>query len=503
MLNKFKIIPICLLGVNAESDCRQIIGSLYPAAGVCNREMICSSDFACYFDEEKLAEDPCNAYDCLMESRCPPGTTYLPYYPALSGDSTGTGSSSAQAGYACYPNDKLPEHSFQCNFDSTDNYRLSINVMVPDITRHYNWDYRNMTLINWDNYQLYPEDNVAMVDLFQSSECVGEVNDEKVYFNDIKNGAGGCSFTNLGMEVDEDGVPFYTQKFVVGYDDLVDTMTGGGIVVKRFGKNYIVNCRIRAWDTLWVDPGAEGEREDPEFIADTQVGFELKMYSDPQFETPVEGLVNLGKDETVEDTTIYVEAKANIDGSTGDFLIHLKRCNVGVTVRDIIDLENEQFGDWKMTDNEYDFLIDGMLTTDQFTTRNMEIKDKRVEWSDESTRTYTIDQFKVDLWQAAEIEKGKQQSQLRITCEMVACELAAFDSDAENAICTVADGVTRYNNLLSPVRSARRSYGGSKITGEKPKRSEMTKEETAVIFNSSIEITVSTLFIVILTVLYV
>ena len=49
----------------------------------------------------------------------------------------------------------------------------------------------------------------------------------------------------MGIDVDSIDVPYYVQKFVIGYDDLVDYKPSGMPVYKRYGKNWIVNCRIK------------------------------------------------------------------------------------------------------------------------------------------------------------------------------------------------------------------------------------------------------------------
>lgn len=387
MLNKLKIVPIFLLaGINAiESDCRKIMALLYPEAGVCNREyeMTCYSDFACYIDEEYL-EDPCNAYSCLMESRCPEGTTYLPYFPPHSGDQSSAGSISTESGYACYPNDKLPDQIFQCNFDSTDNYRLNVDAVVPDINRNYAYDNRTITLISWEKYQAYPEDQHAMFDLFELSQCKGELIDGHVYFNGIKSEVGGCEFTNLGIETDTIGVPVYTQKFVIGYDDLVD-LFGDMMVVKRYGKKYIVNCHIRASDTEWKDP-AEDDRHNPDDPTCNEERFELNMYSDPKFEIP-QSTESSCQSSVIK--SLYIEAKVTADGPADNWILHLKQCSAKTSIRNRIDVDNadDHWSDWEMTTNEQIFLIDGVLAMNDSTSEVVHIKDTRVEWSDKLSET--------------------------------------------------------------------------------------------------------------------
>ena len=161
---------------HAESDCREQMAHFYPESERCPSEMTCSSDYACYIDPATVLTNSCAAYECKMESICPEGTTYLPYFPAQS-DSNEATESSVQSGYACYPNDQIPDHYFNCEFDQDDNFRLNFDARVPDITRHFNYDNRNVTLISWADYNNY-SDPTVMVDLFESSTCVGVVNGE-------------------------------------------------------------------------------------------------------------------------------------------------------------------------------------------------------------------------------------------------------------------------------------------------------------------------------------
>ena len=181
----------------------------------------------------------------------------------------------------------------------------------------------------------------------------------------------------MGLKANEVGIPYYTQKFVVGYDDLVEkypikSSIGADLyAIKRYGKNFIVSCRIKAWDALYVDPGAMGKRTTLETVTDTAIKFNLRMYTDDTFKTKFDDgeLVNLDAETPIDETTIYVEASADITNQTVDWMIHLKKCSMQDKIR-IFNAETEEFGEW-IFENEYEFLVDGMLTTDQFTNRNI------------------------------------------------------------------------------------------------------------------------------------
>ena len=84
----------------------------------------------------------------------------------------------------------------------------------------------------------------------------------------------------MGVTVDDMDVQYYTQRLVIGYDDLLD-YNNGRPVYKRYGQNWIINCRVKAWDTNYVDP--TGERDEKERIMQNDVQFRLTMFSDDTF----------------------------------------------------------------------------------------------------------------------------------------------------------------------------------------------------------------------------
>ena len=76
----------------------------------------------------------------------------------------------------------------------------------------------------------------------------------------------------------------YNSEFVIGYDDLLDdAYPGENKPFKNYGRNWNYNCKIKAADTLWVQPGAEGDREEIEIEVETEVNFELKLFYDENF----------------------------------------------------------------------------------------------------------------------------------------------------------------------------------------------------------------------------
>ena len=105
---------------------------------------------------------------------------------------------------------------------------------------------------------------------------------------------------------------------VVGYDDLVDYLPGRDEpVVKRYGKAWVVSCRIKAWETGYVNPGATGERDEIEVEIETEIPFTVKMYLDDSFENEYDGTPIEISADSLESRKFYVETKAEIPDGEG------------------------------------------------------------------------------------------------------------------------------------------------------------------------------------------
>lgn len=169
----------------------------------------------------------------------------------------------------------------------------------------------------------------------------------------------------MGMEVNEINIPYYTQKFVIGYDDLIQIKPSGLPVYKRYGKNWIVSCRIKAFDTAYANPAATGERDELEIVTETAIEFTFKMFSDETFETPfLDGeTIDIGAD-SMEDQVIYIQAEASIANPEEEYLVHLKYCRVQELTL------NASTTDWTVVTDEFDFLVDGCLSTLPFVANN-------------------------------------------------------------------------------------------------------------------------------------
>ena len=120
----------------------------------------------------------------------------------------------------------------------------------------------------------------------------------------------------MGMETDEIGIPYYTQSFVIGFDDLVEHIPGNPPVVKQNGKNWKVNCRIKASDTGFVNPRADGPYDEHEYQIETHVPISIEIYEDPNFQTPLDHPINISQQ-------VYVQVKANVEENI-NAMIHIK-----------------------------------------------------------------------------------------------------------------------------------------------------------------------------------
>ena len=68
-------------------------------------------------------------------------------------------------------------------------------------------------------------------------------------------------------------------------------------------------------------------------------------------------------------------------------------------------IENPVSGVFDIVADQYDFLIDGCMSTFPFIANNFEVQTSRVQWADDDdSKTYLTDQFKVDLWEPVEGE---------------------------------------------------------------------------------------------------
>merc|ERR1719262_176272 len=431
-----------LLGVTyGQTDCGAVYESWYGTT--CEDEMTCSDNYAC------VVPDDCSAYQCVQN--CPEGTDLLPFYPEGEPE---------QAGYACIPKE-FQEEVFECNFGDAPDYTLSMNARVPGINKQHNWDEREITIIGYDTYEEYKASVSGPVfNLFDASGCTGHTNTNgDVIFENVQNGVNNCSFTNMGMETASSGIPYFTQKMVVGYDDLVDFLPNNQPVVKKYGKAWVVSCRIKAWETGYVNPGATGERDEIEVEIDTEIPFTVKMYMDDGFEHEYDGTpIDISAD-SIESQKIYVETKAEIPEGEGVNMIHVRHCKINQMAY------NDSTDSWSDLSDTFDFIIDGCLNTADgtFVERNFEMKDQRIQFADSNAKTYIVDQFAVDLWNPN--TEPTDNIKVMVECDMVACEVDEFSRTDEgygpesfcwlNNDCRYDEG-SRYSNLInSRVRQSR------------------------------------------------
>lgn len=141
-----------------------------------------------------------------------------------------------------------------------------------------------------------------------------------------------------------------------------------------------------------------------------------------------------------------------------------------------------------------------------FETYILAINSSRVEWRDASN-TFFNDQFKVDMWRPSQYGPGVQVL-LRLHCTIMACEVNGFLNADKNSMCQIhqSSGKTRYDNLINYRKSRSTRFSTKKIISGNAKtrsqRSEISEETVQIIFNSSVECTTFSLFMLIFALLY-
>ena len=182
------------------------------------------------------------------------------------------------------------------------------------------------------------------------------------------------------MQFDDQGVPFYVQSVVIGYDDLAFTDPNGNLQVAKYGASTKLHCRISAFDTLFVNPGADGDRDDREEIKDTKVNFSIGMYSEPTFTKPFKNgdIVDISPDAV--DPRIYIQLEADVQNEDNLNMIHVKQCKYTTYAN--------ATGEWVQDANEYSFLVNGCMIEDPFIQYFYSQKDTRTQWSNDQIPTY-------------------------------------------------------------------------------------------------------------------
>ena len=310
-----------LIASKADTDCNRVRRHLYPDSESCTYPQDCSANFAC-----SDITDDCSQYKCVSrEQGCPEGFTYTSFLPKINSNH-----STSEAGYYCAP-DNTPDQGFHCHYDPENNFKLTINVAVEDINKNNTrYDYREVSLISAAKFA-EQDPNLPYVNIFNSVEdqCVGVKENGLVVFRDIVE-SDKCKFTD-GIEVDDADVLWYTKSVVIGYDDLTDTDSWGNKAIFRYGRNWHLKCRMKASDTLYVQPGAEGDRDEIEVVKDAEVDFDMKIYKDNTFKTEFDGPVDIGVLSN-EDQAVYVKARGAYQSE--DYAFHFEKCEITRHIED-------------------------------------------------------------------------------------------------------------------------------------------------------------------------
>merc|ERR1712227_87149 len=443
---------LILFGViSAENDCRAII---YELTGIsCPNPMECSSRYVCNlagltndFDEAEI----CRNYSCISAPLCPDGTIEV-WPDEISQDG------SEPHGTACKPPIEINEPEFptmNCFFDPENNFKLTISAGFPVINRHPNIDdERKFAMISgeaWINH--YDKDE--WVQIFETSSCVGEEQDGIVKF-EVQNSTE-CPFDSMKM-VEEGGEWWYTVTAVFGFDDLLV-----GDAAAQRGKAYKATCKIAAMDTLWVMPGAEGDFGQEDLESETKIDFRMEMFEDDTFLIPFNGTIDIG-DGSMDGRQVFVQVTADV--SSENAILHLKGCEA--------IKQGWDGSKWVLIENQYVFISDGCLNNDIDEVNVLfEQKTKRVQWTDETTSTFTLDQFAyIPLQQ--KLEDGFEGVKVKLMCQAVGCQKDQFSSSSSGfELCQLNNNcANRYDNLLS----TRRSLKGKNV-------SKVTEKSMEIIF---------------------
>jgi len=341
-----------------------------------------------------------------------------------------------------------------CFFDPENNFKLTISASFYPMNRHPNiFDERKFTMITgetWNNYYDPPES----VQIFDSSSCIGEEQNGIVKF-EVQNSTE-CPFDSMKM-VEEGGEWWYTVTAVFGFDDLLV-----GDAAAQRGKAYRSTCRIAAMDTLWVMPGAEGEFGQEDLESETKIDFRMEMFEDDNFLIPLSGTIDIG-DGSMDGRQVFVQVTADV--SSENAILHLKGCEA--------IKQGWDGSKWVHIENQYVFITDGCLNSDIDEVKVLfEQKTKRVQWTDATTSTFTLDQFSyIPLQQKPEV--GFEAVKVKLMCQAVGCQKDKFSSSSPGfELCQLNNNcANRYDNLLS----TRRSLKGKNV-------SKVTEKSMEIIF---------------------
>jgi len=437
-----------ILGIaKALSDCRAILKEVKDVD--CGRAMECSLGFACAYPDfdTNPTQELCDNYECRSEIfGCPDGTDFVNVW------SNTSGVEEVLLGKACLPPQLEPDDlRMNCFFDPENDFKLTIDADFPEINRHAELpDDRKFTMISDSDWESI-NTNQCGVQIFQDSLCEGSEEDGKVVF-EVTNNTNGCVFPEMTEIIDDKGMEWYSLTVVFGFDDL---MRGSGCY--RRGKSYVSTCSIRASDTLWVRPGAEGDWNQIELEDETEVGFEIEMYNDSTFTNKMEGVIDINDPNAYK---VYVQVKADIPDNKNNIL-HLKQCQS--IKQELVD------GTWKTIENEHIFLTNGCINSDDEDVNFLyKQNSSRIEWEDTSMPTFIVDQFSYIPGMFADTVR------IKLECHALGCQRSSFD-DKTTGLCQLKNTCrNRYNNLLTS-RSSR-------IQTREEKDSKVTKTDFTITF---------------------
>jgi len=204
----------------------------------------------------------------------------------------------------------------------------------------------------------------------------------------------------------------------------------------------VYQCAVKLEDYQQVDPHANGERVEESSYEQTNLPFELKIFSDDTFtnEHVIEDIRDIGVLSTAEQK-VYVQGRVNVDNK----FLHLSYCLVKV-------YDEDESGKQTNT-QDFKFIDNGCLVSDPFINRNFFMMPARFQFSDTESETIDRDQFQVDLWDTS-INEDTLQKTYHFECRLLACD--SLNNGGEE-YCHVSDTCSsRYSNLKDIIFGSRR-----------------------------------------------
>jgi len=206
---------------------------------------------------------------------------------------------------------------------------------------------------------------------------------------------------------------------------------------------------MKASDHKYIDPNPQSEMLYTYKEYEGNIEMFLKTYLDDKF--TIEGK-DVDLSEGSDYSGLYVEGTHGASGDLEDNILHFRECTASLHEK----IREDSDGNSIFDDNAIGtsvFLRNGCIKETKNTYYQ---KSSRVEWADETVRTFAKDQFNIQL-----SVDPNSDTQVRYSCDMVLCPLGVFKSETSPiADCFLADEcrddqLDRYANLFGSTRAVR------------------------------------------------